>query len=80
MIEVFATGIVRGQTIEIDQPVDVWEGRRVEVVFRPVEVLPGDGIRASAGSWAEGGEALDRWLAETYAMRDAPVRDVIPPV
>ena len=34
-------------------------------------VLPaGEGIRLAAGVWADGGEALDRWLVETRRGRE----------
>jgi hypothetical protein len=66
------TGILHGRTIELDQAVAIADGQRVEVVIRSVTNVPrpGDGIRASAGGWADADdEEFDRWLKETYEAR-----------
>jgi len=66
------TGVLHGRMIELDQSVAIADGQRVEVVIRSVTDAsqPGDGIRASAGGWADADdEEFDRWLKETYDAR-----------
>ncbi|MCE9604141.1 MAG: hypothetical protein K8U03_04475 [Planctomycetia bacterium] len=65
------TGILHGRTIELDQTVAIADGQRVEVVIRSVSAKPGDGIRASAGAWADAGNDLDRWLEATMEARSS---------
>jgi len=68
------TGVLHGRTIELDQSVSIADGQRVEVVIRSVADArqPGDGIRASAGGWADADdEEFDRWLKETYEARSS---------
>ena len=49
----------------------------------PVLVIPqsavgtGEGIRASAGSWSDAGDALDLWLQQLEQMRHSD-RSVLP--
>ena len=61
-------GVVRGNTIVLDGPPGLPDGEVVEVVVSVV-LPPGEGLRRAAGSWAEGGEELDRFVAETYRLR-----------
>lgn len=48
-------GIVHGQTIELNEPAGLADGQEVEVVVRfSMPGRPwGDGIRNSAGGWAD---------------------------
>jgi hypothetical protein len=43
-------GIVRGKTIELEEPTDLPDGLEIIVAIR---LKPGDGIRLSAGAWAD---------------------------
>ncbi len=61
-------GIAHGRTIELDNDLDLPDGAPIVVNVQPI--LPaGERIRLSAGTWADGGEALDRWLAEMQRGR-----------
>ena len=53
-------GIIRGKTIELDEAPSLPEGQDVTVEIQPTQW--GDGIRASAGAWADAGPELDEWL------------------
>ena len=51
-------GIVHGKTIELEQKPGLPEGQVVSVTVQPVApeartMAPGEGIRRSAGGWAE---------------------------
>jgi len=59
-------GVIRGKVIELDQPPALPDGQDVTVEIHPVGA--GDGIRASAGAWADAGPELDEWLKR---MNDA---------
>lgn len=63
-------GIVRGKVIELDRDPGLPEGEAVVVKLQPL-VSPLDGIRRSAGAWAEDAEALDEFLAEVRRSRHA---------
>jgi hypothetical protein len=53
-------GVIRGKTIELDEAPSLPEGLGVTIEILPYR--PGDGIRASAGAWADAGPELDEWL------------------
>jgi hypothetical protein len=61
-------GKVRGKTIELETELGLPEGQLVSLVVQPAGA-PGDGIRRSAGAWAEDAEELDSWLAQLRASR-----------
>ena len=61
-------GIVRGKNIELDEAPPLANGEPVMVEIHPQRTA-GDGIRASAGAWADAGEELDQWLEEVYRAR-----------
>jgi hypothetical protein len=66
------TGIVRGNAIELDQPSGLAEGQRVVIDVIEVQTTSaGEGIRQSAGTWAEAGREFDQWLQHTYRARQA---------
>ena len=56
-------GVIRGKTIELDTEPGLPDGQQVLVSVR--RLLPsGEGIRQSAGAWADAGESLDAWLEQ----------------
>lgn len=61
-------GIVHGKTIELDQEPGLPDGQQVTVLVHPV-LPPGEGIKQSAGGWADAGEELDIWLDEMQRSR-----------
>jgi hypothetical protein len=61
-------GVVRGKLIELDQEPGLPDGQHVTVTLQPV-LPPGEGIRQSAGAWADAGEELDAWLQEMQRSR-----------
>jgi len=61
-------GIVHGKTIELDAESGFPDGQQVTVIVQ--RKLPlGEGIRQSAGAWADGGEELDRWFQAVQENR-----------
>ena len=54
-------GVAHGKTIELET---IWVFRMVSQSWSPcIRLLPpGEGIRASAGAWADAGEDFDLWL------------------
>jgi hypothetical protein len=62
------TGVVHGQTVVLDRPVEFYDGEAVDVTLsrRPRYVTedlpPGEGLRRSAGAWAADAEELDEFL------------------
>jgi hypothetical protein len=70
--EIQITGTVSGGSIQFDRPLSLSDGQRVVVAVRPVgDKSKGEGLRASAGGWADAGPELDEWLAEVYEARRA---------
>ncbi len=61
-------GIIHGKTIELEQEPGLAEGQEVTVSLRPI-LPPGQGVRQSAGAWADAGEELDVWLEEMQRSR-----------
>lgn len=60
-------GVVHGKTIELEAELGLPDGQAVTVVVQPLEapeqrLPPGEGIRRSAGAWADDAEELDRYL------------------
>ena len=60
-------GIIRGKTIELDQKPGLPDGQPVTVTIQAVrqtaeQRAPGDGIRLSAGGWADDSEGLEEYL------------------
>ena len=60
-------GVVRGKTIELDCPTDLPDGQDVTVAIQPA--IPGSGIQASAGAWADAGPEFDEWLKQVDRAR-----------
>jgi hypothetical protein len=63
-------GKVRGRTIELDEDPGIAEGQQVEVQMKVVEPTRkwGEGIRRSAGGWADRPE-LDAVMAKIHEAR-----------
>jgi len=60
-------GVIHGKTIELVDPIGLPEGQEVTVTVQPFNtpgqtLPPGEGIRKSAGAWAEDAEELDVYL------------------
>lgn len=54
-------------------PVELPDQAVVRVFPAASQVSPtGDGIRASAGAWADAGEDFDKWLANLQHWRSMP--------
>ena len=61
-------GIIHGKTIELEAEPGLPDGEPVSVTVH--RLLPaGEGIRESAGAWADAGDELDRWLEEVQQRR-----------
>jgi len=72
------TGKIRGKFIELDRDLGLPDGEAVTIRIEsggaedqsPKKPMPsGDGFRKSAGTWADDGEALDRFIDATYRAR-----------
>lgn len=63
-------GIVHGKTIELDEDLGVAQGQEVEVLVTIIEPKKkwGDGIRRSAGGWANHPE-LDGVMQKIHQQR-----------
>jgi len=64
-------GIVHGKMIVLQEEPGLPDGQEVTVSVKPVEnrLPPGEGIRRSAGAWADDPEGLDNWLEEMRRSR-----------
>lgn len=65
-------GIVHGKTIELEEAPGLPDGQPVNVTVQPVpqrQHVPGEGIRQSAGAWADAADELDAWLEEMRRSR-----------
>ena len=71
-------GIVHGKTIELTETIPLPEGQQVAVTVTPIapKLPPGEGIRRSAGAWAEDAAELDRYLEWTRQQRKASRRSI----
>jgi hypothetical protein len=66
-------GVVHGKTIELDHELGLPDGQSVTVTVQPANgsqaLPPGEGLRRSAGAWAEDAEELDAYLEWTRHHR-----------
>jgi hypothetical protein len=65
-------GTVHGKLIELDQASDLPDGQQVTVVVHPANgsaLPPGEGVRRSAGAWADDAEELDKYLEWSRQQR-----------
>jgi hypothetical protein len=69
-------GIVHGKTIELLRETGLPDGQEVTVTLEAMAapLAPGDGIRESAGGWAEDAEELDQYLEWNRQQRKASRR------
>ena len=73
-------GIIHGKTIELTEATPLPDGQEVAVTVTPTarKLPPGEGIRRTAGAWAEDGAELDRYLEWTRQQRKASRRSIDP--
>jgi hypothetical protein len=74
-------GIVHGRTIELEQEPGLPDGQQVSVVVQPLEppekqLPPGEGIRRSAGGWADDPQGLDEYLEWNRRQRKLGWREI----
>lgn len=66
-------GVVHGKTIELEQEPGLPDGQPVTVAIHSLSasasLAPGEGIKQSAGGWADAGGDLDEWLEEMKRSR-----------
>jgi len=66
-------GIIHGNVIELDEAPNLPDGHAVTIIIQPADdfepLAPGDGIRRSAGGWADDQSGLDEYLALTRQQR-----------
>ena len=66
-------GVVHGKTIELEEEPGLPDGQPVTVTVQPVSqqerLASGEGIRQSAGAWADAGDEVDAWLEEMRRSR-----------
>jgi hypothetical protein len=65
-------GTIHGKLIELDQPANLPDGQQVTVVVQPIEdskLEAGEGLRRSAGAWADDADELDQYLAWNRQQR-----------
>jgi hypothetical protein len=57
-------GVIHGRTIDLETAPGLPDGQSVSVTLEPVQqrLPPGDGVRHSAGGWAEDADEVDRYL------------------
>jgi hypothetical protein len=74
-IEAVLRGVIHGKTIELEQEPGLPDGQSVSVTVHPIDKVsvlpPGEGIRQSAGAWAEDAESLDEFLEWNRRQRKA---------
>ena len=70
-------GVVRGKTVVLEDDPHLAEGEKVRVSLRPLKskkkATPGEGIRRSAGAWADHPE-MDEIMAEIQRLRKNSTR------
>ncbi len=62
-------GVIHGKTIELETAPGLPDGEVVSVIVGRT-LPPGEGIRQSAGAWADAGDELDEWLAQVRHSRE----------
>ena len=76
-------GVIQGKTIVLEREPGLPDGQEVTVTVHPVEEpgqkLPfGEGIRRSAGGWAEDAVELDQYVEWVRQQRKADRREIEP--
>ena len=79
---VIVKGIVRGKTIELEQAPGLPDGQTVTVTVEAsngaTPLAPGEGLRRSAGAWADDVAGLDQYLERTRLLRKSAPRELDP--
>jgi hypothetical protein len=75
-------GVVHGKTIELEQEPGLPDGQAVTVVVQPLDaggarLPPGEGIRRSAGAWADEAAELDEYLEWNRQQRKVGRREIL---
>lgn len=67
-------GVIRGNTIVLEHPLDVPDGQEVSVTVSThlAKTPAGEGLRRSFGAWADAGDELEEFLARIRAERHLP--------
>ncbi len=67
-------GVVHGKTIELDDEPGLVDGQPVKVTLQPIgtsqRLPPGEGIRRSAGAWADDPQGLEEYLEQLRRDRE----------
>lgn len=75
-------GVVHGKTISLDEETGLPDGQVVTIVVQVAEPIdrlpPGEGIRRSAGGWADDAEGLEEYLAWNREQRKASRPEIEP--
>ena len=61
-------GVIRGNTIELEQSPHLPDGQIVSVTVEP-ELVPGEGLARSFGGWADAGPELEEFLEQVRQGR-----------
>ena len=72
-------GIVHGKVIELEREAGLPDGQAVTVTVQPLpekRLPPGEGIRRSAGAWADDAEELDGYLEWNRQQRELGRREI----
>jgi len=72
-------GVIHGNTIQLEEPINLPDGQEVTVVVQPAQseekLEPGEGIRRSFGGWCDDIEGLDKYLEWNRQQRKQSRRD-----
>jgi hypothetical protein len=74
-------GVIRGKTIELEREPGLPDGQEVTVTVQPADppkLAPGEGLRRSAGGWADDAEGLDEYLEWNRQQRKLGRRELGP--
>ena len=75
-------GVIHGKTIELEAAPGLPDGQQVTVTIEPSgpgsQLPPGEGIRRSAGAFADDPEGLDEYLDWNRQQRRASRGDIQP--
>ena len=76
-------GVVHGKTIELEKEPGLPDGQEVTVTVQPAvtaarKLPPGEGLRRSAGAWADDIEGLDQYLEWNRQQRKLSRRELEP--
>jgi len=78
---VTAAGVVHGKTIELEKDSGLPDGQQVTVTVTATgsgKLPPGEGIRRSAGAWADDAKELDKYLEWSRQQRKLGRRELEP--